>query len=608
MLYIRYQEVEVMKKIFVIMSVLLTLIMLSPTLPIQAAELDEANLLQDVSSFIEERREGTASVSLGIFKEGQSLYQTQYGFIDEEKQQKAGPDTIYEWGSVSKVLVWIALMQLEESGQIDLNEDVRNYLPEAFSDKLTYPYSVSFMDIMNLQSGFQEVGRKVEFEASESVPELESLLIESQPRQVFKPGNVTAYNNWTPALAAYAVESVTGQSFSSYVQDHIFRPLGMTHTAAAADWSDNAFVRERRPLSKSYYYTSEDHQSLGPCILYVGLYPAGSCAGTFDDFLTFAMEFTRDKPRFFRKTQTWDNMKESSSLFSDGTPRIHHGLLSIDNAAHLIGHSGNTMGYTSSFWFEPTSRTGYVVMTNEPAETAYNYGFAEYLFGQNTAVAQQNTSDLHGLYTNQRTLHKGMLRFTKYLAGLLPIRSAGEDGVAEIPLAGMTVTYVGNHSYLFDNGNGLAYRVVEKNDGKTLESFTSDYERLPLAELLTSYGLIIVMQLIPLALVISLILRLIRRLRKKETTESLPGLLSHVAATSISLSFIYLWLVTDSYTKIKMSLVATICLLASAFIVVNFAWHLYNKLRYKKQLPVSLIWPMLAPVFVCFFGLYSFRF
>lgn len=100
----------------------------------QAASL--CQLPSTVDAFIEERKEGTASISLGIFKDGDVLYQKQYGFIDIENQIPATDDVIYEWGSVSKVLVWISLMQLEESGHIDLNEDVKTYLPADFAEKL----------------------------------------------------------------------------------------------------------------------------------------------------------------------------------------------------------------------------------------------------------------------------------------------------------------------------------------------------------------------------------------------------------------------------------------------------------------------------------------
>lgn len=566
---------------------------------------DAENLPREVKRFIEERAEGTASVSLGIFKAGEILSKEHYGFIDRENNIPTDDGSIYEWGSVSKVLVWVSLMQLEEEGKIDLNEDLRTYLPEEFSKKLTYPYPISIQDIMNLQSGFQEVGTKVEFEEGETIPELEDLLLASQPKQIYKPKTVVAYNNWTPALGAYIVENVSGQKFYDYVQGHIFAPLNIKNTAVAADWRDNDFVKNNRPKSKAYYYTQDARESLGSCILHIGLYPAGAAAGTFDDFLTFAKEFSVDHPRFFKEAQTFEKMMQASVFFVDGLPRIHHGLLSIDDAVHLVGHSGNTQGFTSSFWFDPETKIGYVVMTNEPAETAYNYGLAQFIFGHG-AKATEGGRDISGLYSSGRTIDRGSLRFIKYLSGILPILKTEVPGVFKVPLAGMTVSYQGGERYRFDNGNGLAYEVVEKDRGKTLENFTTDSQALGKGEIVMAYGLTLFALLTLMTMIIRLIYRLILRLIKKKKKDRTPGLISHIAGGAISLAFIYLWLVASDYSKVEIALVASICILGSVVICKNFISQASEKFRGKKASLKAVSWQMAMIIFVIFFDLYKF--
>ncbi|MGX7139893.1 serine hydrolase domain-containing protein [Facklamia languida] len=592
-----------MKRLIVFFTSVLLLSHIGADGTIHALEQEEIG--QEVAAFIEERKEGTAAVSLGVFQRGAPVYQTHYGFIDREGQIAADENSIYEWGSVSKVLVWVALMQLQESGQIDLNEDIKTYLPEDFSAKLTYPDPVRVLDIMNLQTGFQEVGLKVEYAENEVIPDLGDLLIDSQPDQVFKPGGVTAYNNWTPALAAYLVESVSGQSFHAYVQANIFEPLGMDHTAVAADWQDNLYVKEHRRQSKSYYYTSEDKESLGSCITHIGLYPAGATAGTFDDFLTFAMEFTRSHPRFFKKAETFDRMKEASVFYEDGRARTHHGLLAFDHAVHLIGHSGNTQGYTSSFWFNPITETGYAVMTNEPGETAYNYGLAQLLYGSGEGTPQKG-SNISGLYTSQRSIHRGSLRFIKYLAGILPIQQTEDASLFRVPLADLQVTSIGNHHYQFDNGNGFAYQVVERGDGHVLEDFSTDRVRLSLSECILAYGLIIGLLISLVVTMIRVVIRLIRRLRGKAQAIT-SGLISQIAGLIVGLAFLYLWLMTSDYTRLKLCVISLICVLASSVTIVIFCKELYNKFKGRSHASlISVSWPLLAPVFVYFFELYNF--
>lgn len=409
---------------------------------------------------------------------------------------------------------------------------------------------------MNLQSGFQEVGVNVEFEANETIPDLEQLLIDSQPEQVFEPGTVTAYNNWTPALAAFVVETVTGQPFYDYLQEHIFQPLEMHHTAVAADWSDNAYVKDNRQKSKSYYYTTKNRDSLGASILHVGLYPAGASAGTFGDFLTFATEFSKEHPRFFKEADTYTKMKEASAVYADGLPRVHHGLLSIDDATHIIGHSGNTQGFTSAFWFDPNTNVGYAVMTNEPAETAYNYGLAQLLFGTSKPTPVESI-DISGLYTSQRTIHQGASRFTKYLAGILPISKSDKEGIFNISLAGMTVTSQGNQRYHFDKGNGFAYQVALQEQNGTLETLTTDYQRVGTPELVLAYGLLISVVVVLIAMFIRFIVRLVKRIKGTKNGMT-PGFMSHIAAALVSVTFLYFWLFASRYTRLQMAIVAVI--------------------------------------------------
>ncbi|MEE1102492.1 MAG: serine hydrolase domain-containing protein [Agathobacter sp.] len=61
-----------------------------------------------------------------------------YGYSDIENQVEADASTVYEWGSCSKLLVWTAVMQQCERGNIDLDTDIRAYLPEGFLTKLQY--------------------------------------------------------------------------------------------------------------------------------------------------------------------------------------------------------------------------------------------------------------------------------------------------------------------------------------------------------------------------------------------------------------------------------------------------------------------------------------
>ncbi|MBU5439028.1 beta-lactamase family protein [Tissierella sp. MSJ-40] len=115
-------------------------------------------------------------------------------------------------------------------------------------------------------------------------------------------------------MAGYIVECVSGQSFNDYVHEHIFEPLGMEHTALNATLSDNEWVAEKRGKEKCY---TTKNESLGTCLYYLSLYPAGIATGTINDFIKFGQAFLtaeEEKSLLFEKRETLDEMI-SPSLF-----------------------------------------------------------------------------------------------------------------------------------------------------------------------------------------------------------------------------------------------------------------------------------------------------
>ncbi len=116
-------------------------------------------------------------------------------------------------------------MQLWEEGKIDLETDIKNYLPKDFLKHLNFDKPITMLDLMNHQAGFDEQNTYLKGDKS-----IEELMKTRQPNQVFEPGTTTAYSNFGTGLAAYIVERISGQSFSDYAHEHIFKPLEMENS------------------------------------------------------------------------------------------------------------------------------------------------------------------------------------------------------------------------------------------------------------------------------------------------------------------------------------------------------------------------------------------
>lgn len=200
-----------------IMSMLLALSLLLGARPLisMAAEIEKRkstpsgityDLIEDqVDRYIKEREEGLAACSVAVLDGNETMFKKNYGMMDIKNNIEANEDTVYEWGSISKLLVWASVMQLHEEGKLDFDTDIEEYLPEGFLTKKKYPEKITMMHLMNHNAGWQELTYDIEVENAKDIVSLEQALHNSEPSQIFRPGEITAYSNWGSALAAFIV-------------------------------------------------------------------------------------------------------------------------------------------------------------------------------------------------------------------------------------------------------------------------------------------------------------------------------------------------------------------------------------------------------------------
>ena len=189
-----------------------------------------ANIGTEIEAFAKENEGNYASFATAVFSGDEVLYSKHFGYIDRENQIAADENSVYEWGSISKMFIWVSVMQLHEQGKLDLNADIQTYLPEGFLKKLKYDEPITIMNLMNHNVGWQETMSALEVADEKDIISLEEALRKTEPAQVFKPGEITAYSNWGAALAGYIVERVSGMDYEEYLQKNVLEPLGMEQT------------------------------------------------------------------------------------------------------------------------------------------------------------------------------------------------------------------------------------------------------------------------------------------------------------------------------------------------------------------------------------------
>ncbi len=160
---------------------------------------------------------------------GQVFFKKAYGYANIKTKDTLNFYSNFQLASVSKPLTAIAVLQLHEKGLIDLDEDIKQYIPEL-------PYEdITVRMLLTHKSGlFNYMYFSDKFWDSWTTPmsneESISLICEKKPDIWFYPGKRYNYSNTGFMLLASIVERVSGESFAYYMKDHVFKPAGMDST------------------------------------------------------------------------------------------------------------------------------------------------------------------------------------------------------------------------------------------------------------------------------------------------------------------------------------------------------------------------------------------
>lgn len=169
---------------------------------------------------------GMTGCSVAIAEKGQIVFVYGSGFADLENLVLAKPESVYRLASISKSITAVAVMQLVEQGKVNLDADVRQYVPE-FPAK---EHAFTVRHVLAHLSGIRHY-KPGEPESKEEYPStLEALKRFQNDPLLHKPGEKYTYSTYAYTLLARLVENVSGMTFPDYLRKHVFEPAGMLAT------------------------------------------------------------------------------------------------------------------------------------------------------------------------------------------------------------------------------------------------------------------------------------------------------------------------------------------------------------------------------------------
>ena len=163
-----------------------------------------------------------------VAKNGKIIFEKVNGYLDYSKEKKLEITTPIHLASISKSVTALAIMRLVDKKEIDLEDDVRKYLP-------IFPYKgVTIRMLLTHRSGVPYYGYFADPIWDHSKKMTNQDVLKLLNKHVFPlnfpSGTHFAYCNTNYALLALVVEKVTGVKFPKAMKKLVFDPLKMYHS------------------------------------------------------------------------------------------------------------------------------------------------------------------------------------------------------------------------------------------------------------------------------------------------------------------------------------------------------------------------------------------
>jgi len=307
---------------------------------------------------------------VALVSHGQVLWCGGFGKADIAAGREITCDTEFRVGSISKSFVALALLKLEEEGQINLQARVEDLAPEVSIKNQWGPTNpVRVVNLLEHTAGFDDMSPTEVYNTKD--PANISLLTVFQahpnpqnPR--WPPSTRFAYSNPGFGLAGYLIEKTSGQSFDAYIKDSIARPVGI-------ETGDFRLTAANRALLAQGY---DAGQKIVP---YKEIYlrPAGDMKASPSELAKLVQFFLRrgnTGGAQLLRPETIARMEYPSTPASARNGiRLGYGLANYtetDGGIVTHGHDGGIDGFISTYRYMPEQNWGYVVLLNNVSGNA----------------------------------------------------------------------------------------------------------------------------------------------------------------------------------------------------------------------------------------------
>jgi len=319
---------------------------------------------------------GMVGASWAFLSQGEFLAHETFGYADLESRRLVDQETIYHWGSITKTLTGIAIMQLRDRGLLELDDPILDYIPELGA--VHNPYGAieenTLRQLLSHSAGFRSPtwpwGGGEDWHPHEPTEWAQIVAMLPYTEILFQPGSQFNYSNPGIVFLGQVIQRLTGEEWEVYVEKNILRPLGMhrsyfdlTPYHLLSHRSNNYGVRDGVPIPNGLDFDTGITVSNG------GL---NAPLGDMTLYLAFLADSGNRPERenyehVLSRESLQEMWQEVIPIGETGDLRESMGLcffLEEFQGVRYVGHTGSQKAFFSFFYIHPETGTGAIAAFN----------------------------------------------------------------------------------------------------------------------------------------------------------------------------------------------------------------------------------------------------
>ena len=353
-----------------------------------------------IDRYVDDQRQAqhVPGLALGIVQDGQVVHLRGYGAADPSGRAVT-PQTPFIIGSLTKSVTALAIMQLVESGRIELDAPVQRYVPWFQLADQDAAAGITLRHLLYQTSGLPgRAGNEGIANGDTSDGALEREVRALGSVQLDRPvGARHEYSNANYIILGLIVQTVAGQRYEAYVQEHILRPLGMRQS-----FTSKTAAQAHGLASGHRYWFGVPVPADLPYPR--GVLPAGYLIASVEDMARYLAAHQNGGRLGDARLLSLAGMAELLRPGAEaGSPDAFYAMgwsVVQDGDVRVIGHTGETFDFRSTMALVPDRGMGYVLLMNADTAlgrgrlTGIGQGVYSLLLGRQVPAAEESNATL----------------------------------------------------------------------------------------------------------------------------------------------------------------------------------------------------------------------